>query len=128
LRKNPKSNYAIPGVYFFDNQVSKFARELKPSRRGEFEITDLIQKYIDKDELKVTKLNRGYVWLDAGLPSSLHQAASYIQTIQERQGVSIGCIEEESYRAGLIDKKQLRKIVDGLPFSEYRVYLERTLK
>ena len=86
-------------------------------------ITDLIKMYIEEDSLKVTKLNRGHVWLDAGLPSSLHQASSYIQTIQERQGVSIGCIEEECYRAGFINKDQLKKRVSSLPECEYKLYL-----
>lgn len=120
----PKSKYVIPGVYFFDNRVSKFARQLKPSPRGELEITDLIKKYLEEGGLKVTKLNRGFVWLDAGLPSSLHQASSYIKTIQERQGISIGCIEEECYRAGFIDKKQLNKTIENIPESEYKEYLK----
>lgn len=125
--ENPKSKYAIPGVYFFDNKACQYARQLKPSDRGELEITDLIKKYIDKNSLKVTKLNRGHVWLDAGLPSSLHQAASYIQMIQERQGVSIGCIEEDCYRSGFIDKKQLKSITNSLPDCEYKVYLDNIL-
>ena len=120
---NPKSKYAIPGVYFFDSRAPKFAKKLKISDRGELEITDLIKMYIEEDSLKVTKLNRGHVWLDAGLPSSLHQASSYIQTIQERQGVSIGCIEEECYRAGFINKDQLKKRVSSLPECEYKLYL-----
>jgi glucose-1-phosphate thymidylyltransferase len=125
--ESPKSKFAIPGVYFFDNRAVKFARDLEPSARGELEITALIQKYLDEGSLKVTKLNRGFVWLDAGLPSSLHQASCYIQMLQERQGISIGCIEEESYRAGFIGKRQLREVVDNLPDSEYRLYLERVL-
>jgi|TARA_Y100001938_G_scaffold87625_1_gene120047 glucose-1-phosphate thymidylyltransferase len=125
--EKPKSKYAIPGIYFLDNKSIKYAKELNPSERGELEITDLIKRYLEEDALKVTKLNRGFVWLDAGLPSTLHQASSYIQTIQERQDVSIGCIEEDCYRAGFIDKKQLRKIVETYPDSEYRLYLERVL-
>ncbi len=123
----PKSKYAIPGIYFFDNRAIKFSKELKPSARGELEITDLIRRYLDEGSLKVTKLKRGHVWLDAGLPSSLHQASSYIETIQERQGISIGCIEEECYRAGFINKNQLKKLVDDLPNCEYKIYLKGVL-
>ena len=124
----PKSNYAVPGVYFYDKHASKYAKELAPSNRGELEITDLNKVYLNREELNVVKLGRGFVWLDVGMPSNMHQAACYIEMMQERQGISIGCIEEECYRAGFINKKQLKTIVNDLPISEYKLYLEGVLK
>lgn len=121
--EDPKSNYAIPGVYFYDKNVTKYVKKIKPSERGELEITDLNKVYLDKGELNVVKLNRGFVWLDVGMPSNLHQAACYIQMMQERQGVSIGCIEEECYKSGFIDKKQLKNFIKQMPESEYKEYL-----
>jgi glucose-1-phosphate thymidylyltransferase len=121
--ESPKSNYAIPGVYFYDKKVVKHAKRIKPSDRGELEITDLNKIYLEEGELNVVKLNRGFVWLDVGMPSNLHQAACYIQMMQERQGVSIGCVEEECYKSGFIDKKQLKKFIEVIPESEYKQYL-----
>ena len=125
--ENPKSYHAIPGIYFYDKHAARYAKELEPSPRGELEITDLNKVYLNRGSLNVVKLGRGIVWLDVGMPSNMHQAASYIQMMQERQGVSIGCIEEECYRAGFINKKELRNIVDNLPTSEYKLYLEGIL-
>ena len=122
--ENPKSNYAVPGVYFYDKNAAKYAKKLKPSPRGELEITDLNKVYLDREELNVVKLNRGFVWLDVGMPSNLHQAACYIQMMQERQGISVGCVEEDCYRAGFINKKQLKTITDKVPDSEYKEYLQ----
>lgn len=122
--ENPRSNFAVPGVYFYDKNAAKYAKTLKPSARGELEITDLNKVYLNKGQLNVVKLNRGFVWLDVGMPSNLHQAACYIQMMQERQGVSVGCIEEECYRAGFINKKQLKVVTESTPDSEYKEYLE----
>ena len=121
--KNPKSNHAVPGIYFYDKHAVKYAKSLKPSPRGELEITDLNKVYLDRGELNVVKLNRGFVWLDVGMPSNLHQASCYIQMMQERQGISIGCIEEECYRAGFINKKQLKKVTEEMSEGEYKEYL-----
>ena len=123
----PKSNYAVPGIYFYDKHVIKHAKSLKPSDRGEYEITDLNRIYLDNQQLNVVMLNKGFVWLDVGMPSNMHQAACYIQMLQERQGISIGCIEEECYQAGFINKKQLKKVVNDIPNSEYKAYLETIL-
>jgi glucose-1-phosphate thymidylyltransferase len=121
----PKSNYAVPGLYFYDNTVVEYARNLKPSKRGELEITDLNNIYLQQKKLTVIKFPRGTAWLDAGTPESLYQSGAYVQTVQERQGVKVGCIEEECYRKGFIDKQQLQKLVEGLPKSEYREYLTK---
>ena len=121
--ENPKSNYAVPGVYFYDKNVVNYAKKIKPSPRGELEITDLNKAYLNEGSLNVVRLNRGFVWLDVGMPSNLHQAACYIQMMQERQGISIGCVEEECYRSGFIDKKQLKKVIRQIPNSEYKDYL-----
>ena len=121
------SNYAIPGLYFFDNKVINYSKTLKPSKRGELEITDIINIYLNNNSIDVIKFPRGTAWLDAGQPDTLFQSAAYVKTIQERQGIRIGCIEEECYNKGFIDKNQLKKIVDKLPESEYKKYLERLL-
>jgi glucose-1-phosphate thymidylyltransferase len=125
--KKPKSNYAIPGLYFYDNNVIEYARSLKPSNRGELEITDLNNIYLKQKKLTVLEFPRGTAWLDAGTPESLYQSAAYIQTIQERQGIKIGCIEEECYRKGFINKNQLEKIINKIPKSEYKNYLQKLL-
>ena len=125
--KIPKSNYAVPGFYVYDSDVTSIVKNLKPSDRGELEITDLNCVYMSYGKLKVTKLQRGFVWLDAGTPVTLQQASTYIQTIQERQGIKIGCIEEESYKAGFINKCQLTNLVDKMPKSDYKFYLEKLL-
>jgi glucose-1-phosphate thymidylyltransferase len=121
--EQPKSSYAVPGVYFYDKHAAKYAKKLKPSSRGELEITDLNKVYLDRGELNVVRLNRGFVWLDVGMPSNLHQAACYIQMMQERQGISIGCIEEDCYRAGFINKKQLKGVTEEMPEGEYKEHL-----
>ena len=124
---NPKSNYDVPGLYFYDNEVVKLSKSLKPSARGELEITDLNRIYLEKQKLTVIQFPRGTVWLDAGTPESLYQSGAYIQTIQERQGIKIGCIEEDCYRKKFINKQQLSNIVDKMPKSEYKQYLEKLL-
>lgn len=122
--KNPLSRYAVPGLYFFDNKVVGYAKQLKPSKRGELEITDIMNIYLNNKELDVVKFPRGTAWLDAGLPDSLFQSAAYVKTIQERQGIRVGCIEEECYKMKRIDKVQLNKIIDKIPNSDYKSYLK----
>lgn len=119
----PKSNYAVPGLYFYDNEVVKIAKSLKPSARGEYEITDLNNEYLKRGRLKVSVLDRGTAWLDTGTFTSLMQAGHFIQVIEERQGLKIGCIEEIAYRKGYINKKQLNKLAGGLLKSGYGKYL-----
>ena len=124
----PKSNYAIPGLYFYDNKVVEYAKNLKPSIRGELEITDINKIYLINNKLNVVKLPRGVAWLDAGTPESLFQSASYVQAVQERQGIKIGCIEEECYKQGLINDQNLEKLMNKAPNSEYRSYLKKVLR
>lgn len=126
--KVPKSNYAVPGLYFYDNEVVDIAKNLKPSARGELEITDVNLTYLKKGSLKVELLGRGYAWLDTGTPDSLLDASNYIATMERRQGLKIGCIEEVAFRMGYIDKSQLEGIIDRLPVNDYRKYLEMILK
>ena len=121
----PKSNYAVPGLYFYDSRVVELAKSLKPSKRGELEITDLNRIYMDNKELYVNILGRGVAWLDAGLPDSLLKAAQFIQAIEERQGLMVSCPEEIAYRRGFIDISQLEELVKNLGKNEYREYLER---
>ena len=104
----PKSNWAVTGLYFYDDQVTKLARQVQPSPRGELEITDLNRLYLEAGTLQVERLGRGYAWLDAGMPDSLLQAATFVQTIQSRQGLLVGCPEEVAYRMGFIDADGLR--------------------
>jgi len=125
--KEPKSNFAVPGLYFYDNKVIEYVKNLKPSGRGELEITDLNRLYMERQKLSVIPFPRGTVWLDAGMPDSLYQSGAYIQTIQERQGIKVGCIEEECYRKKFINKQQLSIIVDRMPNSEYKNYLSKIL-
>jgi glucose-1-phosphate thymidylyltransferase len=119
----PKSNYAVPGIYFYDNSVVQIARDLKPSHRGELEITDINKIYLANEKLEVSILNRGTAWLDTGTHASLLQAGNYVSIIEERQGLKVGCIEEVAYRAGFIDKAQLQKLADPLMKSGYGQYL-----
>lgn len=124
---NPKSNLAICGLYFYDNKASEYARSLKPSERGELEITDLNRIYLEKKQLNVLKCPRGSVWLDAGTPQSLFDSAAYVNTVQKRQGFKIGCIEEETYICKNINKKKFKNLIDKLPNGEYKNYLEKLL-
>jgi len=119
----PKSNYAVPGIYFYDNQVVKFAEALKPSPRGEIEITDLNKIYLENGTLKTKVFGRGVAWLDAGTHESLLQASEFIQTIQERQGLMISCPEEIAFRMGFITKEQLLKLGDELSSNSYGQYI-----
>ena len=121
--KKPKSDYAVPGLYFYDNDVINIASSLKPSARGELEITDVNLTYLSRGELRVELLGRGYAWLDTGTQEALQQAASYIQVIQERQGLKISCIEEISYRLGYIDRDDLKHLASEMLINEYGQYL-----
>ncbi len=124
----PKSNYAVPGLYFYDNQVVEIARNLKPSARGEYEITDVNKYYLQAGKLKVGVLGRGVAWLDTGTHHSLMQAGQFIQVIEERQGLKIGCIEEVAYEMGFIDAGQLEKLGQKYIKSGYGEYLLNLLK
>lgn len=119
----PKSNYAVPGIYFYDSQVVEIASQLKPSPRNELEITDLSRVYLNRGQLNVELLGRGYAWLDTGTHESLHQAASFIQTLEQRQGFKIACVEEIAYRQGYIDAEQLSRLAKPLVKSSYGRYL-----
>jgi glucose-1-phosphate thymidylyltransferase len=121
--EKPKSNYAIPGIYFYDHQVVRFAESLKPSSRGEIEITDLNNVYLQKEQLKAKLFGRGVAWLDAGTHESLLQAAMFIEAIQQRQGLMISCPEEIAYRMGYISKEQLRELGAALSGNSYGEYL-----
>lgn len=125
---HPRSNFAVTGLYFYDHQVVDLAKSLKPSARGELEITDLNRLYLEKSELKVEKLGRGYAWLDTGSHESLLQAANYVETIQDRQGLQISCPEEIAYRMGLISTEQLIEIADPLKKNGYGQYLLKLLE
>jgi len=122
--KQPKSNYAVPGLYIFDNNVVATTKALKPSARGELEITDLNVQYLRRSQLRVYSLSRGFAWLDAGTSSSLHEASAYVQTIEKRAGIKIGCPEEAAFRAGLLTLAQLEELLARMPKCEYREYLE----
>ncbi|MGE5255804.1 MAG: glucose-1-phosphate thymidylyltransferase RfbA [Hyphomicrobiales bacterium] len=121
--KTPKSNYAVPGLYFFDNDVIRIAAELKPSARGELEITDVNLAYLRRGGLRVEPLGRGFAWLDTGTHDALQQAASYVQAIQERQGLKISCVEEIAYRLGYIDRGQLLALASEYSKNDYGRYL-----
>lgn len=124
----PKSNYAVPGLYFYDNEVVEIAKNIAPSPRGEYEITDVNKEYLKRGKLKVGILNRGTAWLDTGTFASLMQAGQFVQVIEERQGMKIGCIEEVAYRMGFIDAKQLEAIAKPLVKSGYGQYLLNLLR
>lgn len=126
--ENPKSNYAIPGLYFYDNTVVKKSKSIKPSVRGELEITAVNEEYLKEDKLNVKQLGRGITWLDTGTPEYLLQAANYVETIQDRQGYYIACIEEIAYRKKWINKIQLEQIADTMLKTDYGKYLMDLLK
>jgi glucose-1-phosphate thymidylyltransferase len=121
--KKPKSNYAVPGLYFYDNDVVNIAANLKPSARGELEITDVNMEYLRRKQLRVELLGRGFAWLDTGTEEALQQAASYVQAIQERQGLKISCIEEIAYRLGYINKEELSNLASDMLTNDYGRYL-----
>jgi glucose-1-phosphate thymidylyltransferase len=123
--KRPKSNYAVPGLYIFDRDVVSITKSLRPSARGELEITDLNVAYLRRGSLRVFRLNRGFAWLDAGTSSSLHEASAYVQTIEKRAGIKIGCPEEAAFRNGFLELAQLEELTTRMPKCEYRDYLEK---
>ncbi|MBE0542192.1 MAG: glucose-1-phosphate thymidylyltransferase RfbA [Verrucomicrobia bacterium] len=122
--KQPKSNYAVPGLYLYDNTVVATTKALNPSARGELEITDLNVAYLQRGQLRVSRLNRGFAWLDAGTSSSLHEASAYVQTIEKRAGIKIGCPEEAAFRNGFLSLAELETLITRIPKCEYRAYLE----
>lgn len=125
--QNPKSNYAVTGLYFYDNRVVEYAKNLKPSARGELEITDLNNIYLHNDNLSVELLGRGFAWLDTGTHHSLLQAGQFVQTVEENQGIKIACLEEVAFRMGYVTKEDLRKVVDKYNNNEYYNYIKNML-
>lgn len=125
--EHPRSNYAVPGVYFYDTRAVRYAEELEPSARGEIEITDINKRYLNDSELMVKVLGRGIAWLDAGTHESLLQASMFVQAVEERQGMQISCIEEIAWRMGYIDDEGLRKCAEPLKSNEYGQYLLRLI-
>jgi len=123
--KIPKSNFAIPGLYFFDSEVCERVKTLKPSARGETEITDLLRTYLDKNSLGVKKLQRGTVWMDSGTPKGLHDASTYIRIIEERQGLKVSCLEEIAFLQGWISKLDLEDLISNMQSNEYSNYLRK---
>ena len=126
--KEPKSNYAVTGLYFYDSDIVGIAREIRPSARGELEITDVNKAYLAAGKLHVERLRRGYAWLDTGTHESLLSAATFVQTIQARQGLKISCIEEIAYRMGYIDAEQVLRLAEPLAKNEYGIYLKRLIR
>ena len=126
--ERPKSHYAVPGLYFYDNSVVEIAKNIKPSPRGEYEITDVNKEYLRQGKLKVGVLSRGTAWLDTGTFASLMQAGQFVQVIEERQGLKIGCIEEVAYRMGFISREELQKVAEPLLKSGYGQYLNNLLR
>jgi len=126
--EKPKTNLAVPGLYLFDHSVVKVAASLELSPRGELEITDVIQYYLDNKKLKVYKINRGCAWLDAGTCKSMDEAGEYVRVIEQRQGIKIGCPEEAALKSGFLSKKTLQKEISSMPNVEYKSYLEMLIK
>ena len=124
----PKSNYAVPGVYLYDNQVVDITKNTKPSLRGELEITEVNKEYLVRGNLLVHRLSRGFAWLDAGTSTSLHEASAYVQTIEKRQSIKIGCPEEASFRRGFLTLPQFENLIDKIPKCEYATYLRQVAK
>ena len=126
--QNPKSNYAVTGLYFYDNKVIEYAKSLKPSQRGELEITDLNKIYLQKEKLHTELLGRGFSWLDTGTHNSLLKAGQYIQTVEENQGIKIACLEEVAYRTGLMSKEEIQKNISNIKNNEYYDYVKNILR
>ena len=126
--ESPKSHFAVPGLYYYDNEVVEIAKNLKPSKRGELEITDINKRYMEMGKLKVSVMDRGTAWLDTGTFPSLMQAGSFVQAIEERQGLKIGCIEEISFKMRFIDESQLVALAEPLKKSGYGTYLLNLIK
>jgi glucose-1-phosphate thymidylyltransferase len=126
--KNPKSKYAVPGLYVYDNEVVNISKNLKPSARGELEITDVNVAYMKKRKLNVVKIGRGVAWLDTGTPESLLAASNFFGLVEDRQGLKVACLEEIAYYKKFITQSEFEKIVNGLPKCDYRTYLEKILK
>ncbi|MGD1007482.1 MAG: glucose-1-phosphate thymidylyltransferase RfbA [Ignavibacteriaceae bacterium] len=124
----PKSNFAVPGIYVYNNEVIKISKNLKPSARGELEITDVNREYLKRGQLKVEKIGRGVSWLDTGTPEALLQASNFFGVIEQRQGLKVGCIEEIAFRMEFISRNDFESLVNSLPKCSYREYLERLLK
>lgn len=126
--EHPASNYAVTGMYFYDNQVVEIAKNLKPSPRGELEITDINKAYLKRGQLDVELLGRGYAWLDTGTHESLHEASGFIETVEKRQNLKVACLEEVAYRMGYIDKDQVYKLAQPLKKNDYGQYLLRLIQ